>query len=199
MNNEDDDIAEWQAEIANIKPLHCNKINYSDKSSPILKPSPPLIEPLHGSTPKGEVRNQHLAPVNSTIKQIPVRYPNYDRETPTIRLAKIDDSMMRQLRLQRLHITHKIDLHDMSLSLAYDELHQFLKQAWQNQTKIALVITGKGNRNYGNDATKIGELKRNLPRWCIEPAFQPMVVALSQAHSHHGGAGAFYVQIRKQH
>ena len=197
----DDDISIWLEEIQSVTPLwqrnNCVKkrfninINKTTTPSPTINPSP--LAPL----PEGEGKSKSPKSTNITITQIKVRYPNYDHEPRTIRLGKIDNTMMRQLRLQRLHITHKIDLHDMSLSYAYNELHKFLCEAWQAQTKIALVITGKGNKNYGNNEITIGELRRNLPRWCIEPNFQPMVVALSQAYPHHGGAGAFYVQIRR--
>ncbi len=149
-----------------------------------------------------DVTNKNLIRNNITkqilITQQPVRYPIYDRETPTIRLNKIDVSLMRQLRLERMIITHKIDLHDMSLAVAYEALYGFLRGAWHDGAKIALVITGKGSRQNSRQQLGMGELRRNLPRWCIEPSFQPMVVALQQSLAHHGGEGAFYVQIRRQ-
>jgi DNA-nicking Smr family endonuclease len=176
MSGKDDEVedsAYWQEEIADVIPLrpitpHLPEIT----NSPALPPAPTPV------------------PLPSPFTPRPVRYPTYDREPPTISLSGFDASLLRQLKLKRHPLHHKLDMHDMSLATAYSTLHQFLRHVWQQEAKVALVITGKGSS--GN----IGELKRNLPRWCIEPSFQPMVVALREALPHHGGAGAYYIQIR---
>jgi DNA-nicking Smr family endonuclease len=170
-DNNPEDAEEWSKEIADVTPLH---------------PLTPL--PLAASSPP-----PLIAPTTSSYTPKSVRYPKYDHEPPTIRLSGFDASLLRQLRLNRQSLHHKLDMHDMSLATAYSSLYQFLRQVWEQEAKVALVITGKGSTG------KIGELKRNLPRWCIEPTFQPMVVSLREALPHHGGAGAYYIQIRNKY
>ncbi len=205
--NKQQDIEEWRKEVADVQPLSDVKLHNDDclsnspLSSHLTSPST-LARELF--TPQGE---REIKPISmqkrriqtEIIKHVAVRYPIYERETPTVRLAKIDSSIMRQLRLGRMNITHKLDLHDMNAAMAYETLHNFLRITMQDGAKIALIITGKGSKGgFGANEGFVGELRRNLPRWCIEPTFQPMVVALQQALPHHGGVGAFYVQIRSR-
>jgi DNA-nicking Smr family endonuclease len=42
-----------------------------------------------------------------------------------------------------------------------------------------------------------GVLKRRLPEWLSEPDIRPLVSGFAPAHRVHGGAGAFYVFIKR--
>jgi DNA-nicking Smr family endonuclease len=52
------------------------------------------------------------------------------------------------------------------------------------------IITGKGERGEG-------VLRQALPRWLAEAPNAGRILALEQAQARHGGAGAFYVLLRK--
>ena len=90
------------------------------------------------------------------------------------------------LRRGRLEPEARIDLHGLTQEAAYRALLNFLSQAQAQGAKLVLVITGKG-----------GVLRSQLPLWLGQPDLRPLVAGLNGAHTRHGGAGAFYVLLRK--
>jgi DNA-nicking Smr family endonuclease len=90
------------------------------------------------------------------------------------------------LRRGRLDPEGRIDLHGMTQEAAYRALLNFLTRAQAQGAKLVLVITGKG-----------GVLRAQLPLWLGQPDLRPLVAGLNAAHVRHGGAGAFYVLLRK--
>jgi DNA-nicking Smr family endonuclease len=91
------------------------------------------------------------------------------------------------LRRGRLDPEARIDLHGLTQEAAYRSLLNFLTRAQAQGEKLVLVITGKG-----------GILRTQLPLWLGQPDLRPLVAGLNSAHVRHGGAGAFYVLLRKQ-
>ena len=53
-----------------------------------------------------------------------------------------------------------------------------------------LVITGKGKEGQG-------VLRRNFLLWLESPGARRLVSGYAESHPKHGGAGAFYVFLRK--
>jgi DNA-nicking Smr family endonuclease len=90
------------------------------------------------------------------------------------------------LRRGRLDPEARIDLHGMTQGAAYRTLLRFLIDAQAQEKSLVLVITGKG-----------GVLRAQLPLWLGQPDLRGLVGGLREAHVRHGGAGAFYVQMRK--
>jgi DNA-nicking Smr family endonuclease len=43
-----------------------------------------------------------------------------------------------------------------------------------------------------------GILRRAVPRWLNEPDLRPLILGFAQAQPAHGGAGAFYVLLRRK-
>jgi DNA-nicking Smr family endonuclease len=91
------------------------------------------------------------------------------------------------LRRGRLDPEARIDLHGLTQEAAYRTLLNFLTRAQAQGAKLVLVITGKG-----------GVLRSQLPLWLGQPDLRPLVAGLNAAHVRHGGAGAFYVLLRRQ-
>ncbi len=61
-----------------------------------------------------------------------------------------------------------------------------------------LVITGKGRREAdGSEPTGAGVLRRRLPQWLSDPDLRVHVSGFAPAHRDHGGAGAWYVFLRR--
>ena len=80
----------------------------------------------------------------------------------------------------------KLDLHGRTQEAAHRALHDFLVRARQCRWRVVLVITGKG-----------GVLRDLVPRWLGEYEFRDIVSGVSPAHVRHGGAGAYYVALRR--
>ena len=90
------------------------------------------------------------------------------------------------LRRGRLDPEARLDLHGMTQSAAYRTLLRFLIAAQAQEKSLVLVITGKG-----------GVLRAQLPLWLGQADLRGLVGGLREAHVKHGGAGAFYVLMRK--
>jgi DNA-nicking Smr family endonuclease len=85
-----------------------------------------------------------------------------------------------------------LDLHGHTLDTAYGILLRFIMRAQENGVRTVLIITGKGR------AGAIGALRATLPRWLQESPLRERIIAYDNAGARHGGAGAWYVRIRKQ-
>lgn len=90
------------------------------------------------------------------------------------------------MRRGRLEPEARLDLHGMTQEEGFRALFRFLTRAHGEGLRNVLVITGKG-----------GILRTMLPRWLAEPEFVPLASGIGEAHMRHGGAGAFYVAIRR--
>lgn len=102
-----------------------------------------------------------------------------------------DRSGERRVRRGRLEIGGALDLHGYSQDRARSRLLRFLDVARCRGDGAVLAITGVGR-------TGEGVLKRRLPDWLSEPEFRRLVSGFAPAHRKHGGAGAFYIFLRRQ-
>lgn len=118
------------------------------------------------------------------------------------RLAEAAPAMDRRnydrLRRGKLPVERRIDLHGMSLAAAHVALQQFLLSAHRERVRVVLVITGKGRaQEDGMVPAKGGVIRRAFPDWLSLPPLAGLVVQAVPAARHHGGAGAFYVYLRR--
>jgi DNA-nicking Smr family endonuclease len=93
-------------------------------------------------------------------------------------------------------IDARIDLHGRTQSQAHAALLRFVQKCQTDGARIVLVITGKGG-SADDFASERGVLKRQVPLWLQLPEFRSYVLAVEEAHSGHGGAGALYVRLRR--
>lgn len=121
--------------------------------------------------------------------------PEHDYLAPRLKPAPekhLDRAQLNRLKRGRLPIEGRVDLHGMTAREAERNLRSFLRASQQMGRRAVLVITGRGLDTQG--AGK-GVLKRETPQWL---ARMPDIVAgHAQADQRHGGAGAFYVTLRR--
>jgi DNA-nicking Smr family endonuclease len=103
----------------------------------------------------------------------------------------LDGRVERRLRKGAIIIEARLDLHGKTLQEAYEALGLFIAKQARLGRRSLLVITGKGK---DEGVT----LRGKFPRWCAEPLFARHIFALRPAASQHGGAGAWYVFLRKK-
>ncbi len=96
----------------------------------------------------------------------------------------------KQTRRGRVHIDAQIDLHDKTREQAFPLLLATLKRAQARKLRCVLVITGKGAR-------LDGVLRGAFPGWINSAEIRPLIATYAQAHIKHGGAGAWYVFLKK--
>ncbi|MFC7292352.1 Smr/MutS family protein [Hirschia litorea] len=96
----------------------------------------------------------------------------------------------RRVRRGQTAVDASIDLHGFTQIAARSALSAFLMHHRNDGAKCVLVITGKGKLG-------TGVIKRRLLSWLDEPDIRAHVSSYALAHQKHGGAGAYYVFLRK--
>lgn len=102
----------------------------------------------------------------------------------------IQDGVYRKLRLGRYEIEARLDLHRRNLQQAELEIKRFLKECLEHDLRTVLILPGKGDR----DQLAPAILKSHLAHWLKD---LEQVQAYHTAQPQHGGAGAFYVLLKK--
>jgi DNA-nicking Smr family endonuclease len=97
----------------------------------------------------------------------------------------------------------RIDLHGMTAERAHRALDRRIGEALARDQRLVLVITGKGGRKPNTDDAPFmredtGVLRQQAPRWLRGGPHAAHIVGIYQAHPRHGGAGAFYVYLKKR-
>lgn len=101
-----------------------------------------------------------------------------------------DRANEKRVRRGKLEIDATLDLHGHTQQSGRPALERFLRAARRRQHRVVVVITGAGR---GGE----GILRRKLPEWLAETDLRPLTSGYARAHRSHGGAGAFYVFIRR--
>lgn len=110
-------------------------------------------------------------------------------------VATLDGSWDRRTRQGRLVPDRSIDLHGLSVSSAHAALADAVERASTDGARILHVVTGKGGGGAGEGR---GVLRASIANWLDTPRLRPYVAALRSAHPRHGGAGAWYVILRRR-
>lgn len=102
------------------------------------------------------------------------------------------------LRRGRMEPEARLDLHGMTSERAHGALMGFILSAHGNGLRLVLVITGKGKpEGDAFQSRRHGILRHSLPHWLATPPLAGRVLQVASAHQKHGGAGAFYVYLRR--
>lgn len=101
-----------------------------------------------------------------------------------------DRGKEKRIRRGQAAIHGRFDLHGHTQDSAHAALPAFLSSQRAQGARCVLIITGKG---------RLGEgvLRRNFLRWLETAEARAIVSGYAQAHARHGGAGAFYVFLRR--
>ncbi|MEQ1709410.1 MAG: Smr/MutS family protein [Terricaulis sp.] len=137
-------------------------------------------------------------PLPSTRTQKPItrKLPPADAPpAPRYVLAPIltppaDRAAEKRVRRGKLDIGATLDLHGHTQVTARAALTRFLRAAQARGDKTVIIVTGIGRAGEG-------VLKRCLPEWLGRSDVRPLVSGYAQAHRAHGGAGAFYLFIKR--
>jgi DNA-nicking Smr family endonuclease len=108
-----------------------------------------------------------------------------------------------KLERGNMPIEGRIDLHGQTQNQAKKSLINFVTQAYHQQKRCLLVVTGKGSgKVHDNDLvserSERGVIRKNLPNWLSQKPLSNMVLSHIQAAQKDGGAGAFYIYLKNQ-
>jgi DNA-nicking Smr family endonuclease len=181
----DEDLKLWALVTATVKPRQ--------RQSPVTA-KPPVMETVKIADLPPMVAEKPVAPILT-----PFRLGQALRPQSGYRLVQgetsapdaIEPRRKRRLTRERDPIEARLDLHGLNSIAAEARLKAFVQQAYANDYRAILVITGKG-------IADTGVLKRFAPEWLADPALGHMVAGVSQAHARHGGSGALYVALKRR-
>jgi DNA-nicking Smr family endonuclease len=190
LSPEDQDL--WARVAKTTRPMKTDFAHIFDH--PTEEPVPDL--PTLPVAPKPPSRS--LKPVGSGV------FPGHSLARPLSEALSDAPVAMDKRRFQRmtrgkLQPEARIDLHGMTLAQAHAALNGFILRAQGQGLRLVLVITGKGRRveDGGPIPRRMGALKHDVPQWLRMAPLAGAVLELREAHARHGGAGAYYVYLRR--
>jgi DNA-nicking Smr family endonuclease len=203
----EDEKTLWEIFTRDVKPLRPKKRKGGDAvfSPDADSPASDTAIPLSGNLSDNLSDNLEKSEQNRAARNLPSAR-NADRG-PQIKnraLAElqpgvtdgIDRSTAKKFQKGKMSIDGRIDLHGMTQEVAHNALNSFIEDSWRAGRRCVLVITGKGSRpdEYG----RTGLLRERTPQWLSAPRLRMRILAIQQAQIQHGGAGAFYVLLKRR-
>ncbi|MDD3029300.1 MAG: Smr/MutS family protein [Alphaproteobacteria bacterium] len=104
--------------------------------------------------------------------------------------ASLERRREKAVRRGTLIVEARLDLHGKTQSEAFEALADFMRASVCRGYRRLLIVTGKGRLGKGVLRDKLKEWLGRLPE-------ASRIMALRQAAPRHGGAGAFYVLLKK--
>ncbi|OWJ76858.1 Smr/MutS family protein [Haematobacter genomosp. 1] len=113
--------------------------------------------------------------------------------------VRMDRRTFDQMNRGKISPEGRLDLHGMTLAEAHGALVRFVMDSHRRQRRLLLVITGKGRNpsDEGPIPVRVGALRHQVPQWLTLPPLGGLVLQVTPAHIRHGGAGAYYVYLRR--
>jgi len=87
-----------------------------------------------------------------------------------------------------------IDLHGYNRHEALERVQRFVRQSFAGKLRCILIVSGRGLNSRGREPV----LKQELVQWLTHTPLRRFVLAFASARSYDGGAGAFYVLLRRK-
>ena len=133
------------------------------------------------------------------LKKEKIILPNF-HEDNKINSPNMDKKNFKKLVKGKMEIEGTIDLHGLTANQAKIKLITFINHSYSLRKRLIIVITGKGKHKGFDEFQRPinGVLRQNLPEWLSGPSVSNKVLQVTQAQPKHGGAGAFYVYLRRQ-
>ena len=105
----------------------------------------------------------------------------------------LDLGIVAQLQSRQFSPEAHIDLHGLNSEQAFSNLVAFFRSSYYKGVRVALVVTGRGL----NSLNGVPILRAKVQDWFTHDPFKRVVLAFCTAKQEDGGAGAFYVLLRK--
>lgn len=186
-----EEVELWKQIAATTERLHPVKAQHPEvlqdrpKPKPHHPPKPRLPDFTLGQT----------SPTATTAHNLKPALADQLRGAP----VAMDSKAFGRMKRGKLVPEGRIDLHGMTIDRAHPALTAFILRAQTSGKRLVLVITGKGrDRDQGGPIpVPRGILKHQVPNWLSSPPLAQAVLQITEAHISHGGAGAYYVYLRR--
>lgn len=192
----EEDSALWDAVRKTATPIHVPRLKSTATDEHTLPRKPT-------KTPEPKPRNHAIPQFEIGARR--AHTPMGHDLSPTVsdRLAaaplQMDRKKHGKMTRGKLKPEARIDLHGMTLADAHPELIRFIMGSAASGRRLVLVITGKGKHRDepGPIPVRKGVLRNQVPHWLRMPPLRDVILQVTEAHLKHGGAGAFYVYLRR--
>lgn len=108
-------------------------------------------------------------------------------------IVGLSPRILKKLRNGDFSYQEYIDLHGFNRQDARAAVTEFVQHSFALGLRCILIIPGRGL----NSEDKRPVLKEGLVRWLTRSPLKRMVLAFASARAYDGGAGAFYVLLRR--
>lgn len=105
----------------------------------------------------------------------------------------LDLMIVSQLQSRQFSPEAHIDLHGLNCEQAFQNLVGFFRNSYYKGVRTVLVVTGRGL----NSLNGVPVLRFRVQQWFTQDPFKRVVLAFCTAKQEDGGAGAFYVLLRR--
>ena len=110
----------------------------------------------------------------------------------------VDASTAKKIKKSKFAIEGKLDLHGYTVDKAYDAVRNFIFEAYNQQKRCVLIVTGKGYKKEDDDIfSSKGILREKVPAWLNAPDVRPLILSINNPQEKLGGAGSLYVILRR--
>lgn len=163
-----DDLLEWSKATRDVR-----KIDRSE------------LLPYESPDPRS-LKVEHKAKASKILKS----FKGNKKDLIIADRADIDRNTRQRMDQGKIEASEVIDLHGFKVDEAYNILKAAVVRAWENGSRMILVITGKGKKGEGT-------LKASLPKWLNSSEIKPMILRFNFAKQSDGGEGAYYILLRR--
>jgi len=180
---EDPDLL-FHTAMAGVEPL-CHDGQRRIPLPPRVKKSPRFLENENSDVFK------HL--VGLVSGEIPFELW-YSDEYVDGAVVGLSPEIVKKLKKGDFSYQDYIDLHGCKREEAQERVDRFVKRSFARKLRCILIVSGRGL----NSRERQPVLKQELVRWLTHAPLRRMVLAFASARSYDGGAGAFYVLLRRK-
>lgn len=146
--------------------------------------------------PQKSAFNMRSAPTARVAKDHAKTAPSAGAKTkPPRALGGGDPNVDRRAAKGLIPIGARLDLHGMSEPAAHARVTRFLLSAREGGLRLVLVITGKGSRAGGEGR---GVIRARFLDWIETAPLRAAIARAAPAKPKDGGAGAFYVFLKRK-
>ena len=165
-----------------------DNLNFSELMSGVKKISDDRINVYRDRKKKATPRDRKYVAAEPTIDFAELNHHLKTNIRESYFDPGIQKKLERKIRQGLVPIDDQLDLHGYNQNEATSALTEFFQQAHSANSKLLIIIHGKGNRS-GNEAV----LRPLVRHWLTQ---QPSVLGWCPARTQHGGDGASYVYLR---
>ena len=110
--------------------------------------------------------------------------------------TQMDGSLARRFKREEFKVSATLDLHGVTEKEAFERVSEFVKQAYNDEKRCVLIVTGKGINS--DIFSSKGILKKSVPMWLENSEISSLILAYKNPSEALGGSGALYILLRKK-